>query len=145
MNNIKLSNTDKIKFFNVMQLKGNNIYNYSQKYFELNKLPQKLVEKIAEYMVNNSEIENSSYTGGENLAFTRFDIEINNQLLNCELSLGSVDIRHSDYNYCDENSCYIDEDCNEMNEDEYSEQFLKDLLSVIESENLTVYVKREAL
>lgn len=123
---------DKTEHIKLHKTYSPNIY-----YVGFDKLPKK-----AQKILKNTppEIANRKYTGYEAAAFIRAEIEVNDALWDAEISLGSVDIRNSDYKYDDDIDAYVDDLGREIDADEYSEQFLNDLMSVIELENIDVFL-----
>lgn len=115
----------------------NTTYQSGVYYIQVGKLPRKLQNLIRK---TKPELENSSYTVGENSGFIRGELKLNGKLYDFEVSLGSCDIRHADYSYSDELDSYIDDSGRPIDEDEYSESFLNELWAITEVENLDVYL-----
>lgn len=107
-------------------------------YTPFDKLPKKAQDILRH---TKPEIENSRYTVYEDMAFIRNEVEVNGAYWEAEISLGSVDIRHSDYEFDDSQDKYVDDQGRVVDSDEYAEQLLDDLMSVIELENTDVYLE----
>jgi hypothetical protein len=86
------------------------------------------------------EVEKSSYTVYEYSAFVRNKVEIDGRYFDAEISLGSVDIKDSDYKYDSDQDCYVDDQNRCVDADEYAEWMASELMGVIELEGTDVYL-----
>ena len=122
-------------------MKLHNTCQSNQYYTNFNELPKEVQKSIIDA---SPELICSSYTVGENCAFIRLDATIDVIDYEIEVSLGSCDIRHSDFQWSDAENDYVYDNGDLVNEDEYSEQMLQDLMEVIEFECLDVYLTANA-
>lgn len=106
-------------------------------YVSFDKLPKEAQQKLEEAKV---EVENSKYTVYEDHAFLRAEVEVNGSLWDAEISLGSVDIKDSDYQWDEENDYYVDDKGREVDSDAYAEWMAEELLGVIELRGTDVYL-----
>jgi len=86
------------------------------------------------------EVERSSYTVYESTAFIRNTISFDDRYFEAEITLGSVDIKHSDYKYDDELNEYVDDEGRVIDSENYANLMVEELLEYIEIENLNVYL-----
>lgn len=100
-----------------------------------------LPKKAQEILLNTPvEVEKSRYTVYESMAFIRNKIEVDGRYFDAEISLGSVDVQHSDYEYDDDKQCHVYDDGSCVDEDEYAEWMANELMSVVELEHTDVYL-----
>lgn len=86
------------------------------------------------------EVESSSYTVYESTAFIRNEVSFDDRYFEAEITLGSVDIKDSDYEYDDELDEYVDDEGEVIDSEEYAESMAQELPSYVEIENLNVYL-----
>lgn len=119
-------------------LKLNNTFKSKVYYTNFENLPKEVQEQFRDSEVL---VENSRYTVFTDMAFLRLsNVEINGRFFDLELSLGECGIENSDYNFDSDMNCYVDDDGQEIDSDLYAEQFANNIFSVIELENLNVYL-----
>jgi len=106
-------------------------------YTNFKNLPKEAQEKLKSAEV---EIENSKYTVYEDSAFIRAEVEVNGALWKAEISLGSVDIKNSDYNYDDEKQEYVDNEGRVVDSYEYAEMVADELMATSDLDYTDVYL-----
>jgi hypothetical protein len=100
-----------------------------------------LPRDVQEVLLNTEpELEKSGYTVYEYMGFIRNIVRFDGRVFKAEITLGSVDIKNSDYQYDSTNDEYYDDSGRIIDAEEYAEQMLKDLYEVIEIENIDVYL-----
>lgn len=100
-----------------------------------------LPRDVQEVLLNTEpELEKSGYTVYEYMGFIRNIVRFDGRVFKAEITLGSVDIKNSDYQYDSRNDEYYDDSGRIIDAEEYAEQMLQDLYEVIEIENIDVYL-----
>jgi hypothetical protein len=118
-------------------MKLNTTYKYNTFYTSFKDLPCDIQEILKQ---TTPELENSHYTVYEDQGFIRSSVIIEGKTYNAEISLGSCDIRHSDYNYDNNLDAYVDDDKNIIDRDAYAECFLDELHACTDLDCLDVYL-----
>lgn len=98
--------------------------------------------KAAQELLENTpaEVENSKYTVYEDMAFIRNRIIVDNKIYDAEISLGSVDIKNSDYEYDSKKDEYIDDEGRVVDKDKYAEWMTEELCAVTDLQHQDVYL-----
>ena len=101
------------------------------------KLPKEAQDRLNH---THAEVEKSRYTVYEYHAFVRNEIVVNGARWNAEISLGSVDIQHSDYKYDAEQQEYVDDQGRVIDAEKYAADMADELLAITALENYDVYL-----
>lgn len=119
------------------EVKLHSTYKPDHYYVSFSDLPKEAQEKLKAAEV---EVERSSYTLGEDMAFIRAEVEVNGKIWNAEISLGSVDIRNADYEWDDEENAYVDEEGRPIDSNAHAEYMASELAAMSELEHQDVYL-----
>jgi hypothetical protein len=130
MTKLNLTLTESKELLTLMKTSHNTLS--KSKYFDVSRLSESIQHKIASLPV---EVENSSYTSYNSMAFVRFEV-IGHEF---EIGLGECDVRYSDYKYDSELDAHVTEEGEEIDPDSYAEEFADQLWSTCDVEYLTLY------